>query len=160
MVFSKLASGLTNALTGGLADTLFDAIKTYFPPEMPLEEKGKLMLQLQRLELEKKQQADEVLLDAERELTQRISQLEGTAKDLKTIPYLGGLVIFMRGCQRPIWGFFTLWLDYQWFSHWTLSSHQQQALIAINLLVLGFLFGERAAKNIAPWIIQAIQAKR
>lgn len=160
MVFSKLASGLANTLTGGLADTLYDAIKTYFPPEMPLEEKGKLMLQLQRLELEKKQQADEVLLDAERELTQRISQLEGTAKDLKTIPYLGDLVIFMRGCQRPIWGFFTIWLDYQWFSHWTLSSHQQQAMIAINLLVLGFLFGERAAKNIAPWIIQAIQAKR
>ena len=160
MNFSKIANGLSNVLTGGLADTVYDAIKTYFPPDMPMEEKGKIMLDLKRLELEKKQQADQTLLDAEREITQRISELEGTAKDLRSLPVLGRIVIFARGCQRPIWGFFTIWLDYQWFTSWTLSDHQQKALIAINLLVLGFLFGERAVKNVAPWFIQAIEKRK
>ena len=160
MNFSKLAAGLTNTLTGGLADTLYDAVKTYFPPEMTQEQKGQIMLQMQRLEMEKKQQANEAMLEAERAITERISQLEGTAKDLKSLPIVGRFVLFARGCQRPVWGFFTLWLDYQWFSSWTLSDHQQKALIAINLLVLGFLFGERAVKNIAPWLIQAMQNRK
>ncbi|AMO58235.1 hypothetical protein GZ77_21135 [Endozoicomonas montiporae] len=160
MNFSKIASGLSNVLTGGLADTVYDAIKTYFPPDMPMEEKGKIMLDLKRLELEKKQQSDQVLLDAEREITQRISELEGTAKDLRSLPIVGRMVLFARGSQRPIWGFYTIWLDYQWFTSWTLSEYQQKALIAINLLVLGFLFGERAVKNVAPWLIQAIEKRK
>ena len=53
-----------------------------------------------------------------------------------------------------------IWLDYQWFTSWALSEHQQKALIAINLLVLGFLFGERAVKNVAPWLIQAMQNRK
>ena len=28
------------------------------------------------------------------------------------------------------------------------------------LLVLGFLFGERAVKNVAPWLIQAMQNRK
>ncbi len=149
MSFTKIAGGLANILTGGLADTLYDAVKTYFPPDMTPEQKGTVMLELQRLEFEKKQQADDALLEAEREITRRISQLEGTARDLKAMPFVGRLVIFARGCQRPVWGFFTIWLDYQWFSNWSLSEQQQSALIAINLLVLGFLFGERAVKNVS-----------
>ena len=160
MSFSKIASGLINGLTGGLADTIYDAIKTYFPPDMSPGKKAELMLMLQRLELEKKQQATDAMLDTERALTERISKLEGTANDLKSLPLIGRIVIFARGCQRPVWGFFTLWLDYQWFSRWKLDDQQQAALIAINILVLTFLFGERAIKNVAPYIIEALRKPR
>ena len=159
MSFAKIASGLVNTLTGGLADTLYEAVKTYFPPDMPLEEKTRIMLAMERIEMEKRQQANEALLGAEREVTERIAQLEGTAKDLKSMPVIGRIVLFARGCQRPVWGFFTLWLDYKWFSEWSLSQQQQSALIAINILVLGFLFGERAAKNVMPYVIKAIQKR-
>ncbi len=160
MSFSKIASTLVNTLSGGLADTLYDAVKTYFPPDMTLEQKGKIYMELQRLEQEKRHQADTALLKAEQAITERVSQLEGTAKDLKTLPIIGHLVLFARGCQRPIWGFFTLYLDYQWFTRWNLSEQQQSALIVINLLVLGFLFGERAIKNVAPYLIQAAQKRQ
>ncbi len=126
---------------------------------MPLEDKARIMLAMERLELEKRQQANDALISAERELTERIAQLEGTAKDLKSMPIIGRIVLFARGCQRPVWGFFALWLDYKWFSEWALSQQQQSALIAINILVLGFLFGERAAKNVMPYVIQAIQKR-
>ena len=157
MSFAKIASKLVGTLTGGLADTLYDAVKTYFPPDMPLEDKARIMLQMERIEMDKRQQANNALLDAERLLTERISQLEGTANDLKSLPFVGRFILFARGCQRPVWGFFTLWLDYQWFSAWTLNEQQQSALIAINILVLGFLFGERAAQNIMPYVIKALQ---
>ena len=160
MSFNKIATTLVNTLTGGLADTLFDAVKTYFPPDMTLEQKGKIYMELQRLEQEKRHQADLALVKAEQTLTERISQLEGTANDLKTLPIIGHLILFARGCQRPIWGFFTLYLDYQWFTQWQLSEQQQSALIVINLLVLGFLFGERAIKNVAPYLIQAAQNRQ
>ncbi|MFK0570601.1 hypothetical protein [Endozoicomonas sp.] len=160
MSFSKIASTLINTLSGGLADTLYDAVKTYFPPDMTLEQKGKVYMELQRLEQEKRHQADTALLKAEQALTERVSQLEGTAKDLKSIPIIGHLVLFARGCQRPIWGFFTLYLDYQWFTQWELSEQQQSALIVINLLVLGFLFGERAIKNVAPYLIKAAEKRQ
>lgn len=160
MSFNKIASGLINGLTGGLADTIYDAVKTYFPPDMTPEKKAEVMLMLQRLELEKKQQTTDAVIETEKALTERISKLEGTANDLKSLPLVGRIVIFARGCQRPIWGFFTIWLDYQWFSSWELDYQQQAALIAINLLVLTFLFGERAIKNVAPYIIEALRKNR
>ncbi len=160
MSFSKIASGLLNTLTGGLADTLYDVVKTYFPPDMSAGEKSKVMLQLQQLEMQKKQQAGRALLEAEQAITARISALEGTARDLKSLPIIGRLVIFARGCQRPVWGFFTLYLDYQWFTRWDLTEQQQSALMVINLLVLGFLFGERAMKNVAPYLVDAIHKRK
>ncbi|OED40258.1 hypothetical protein ACH42_17250 [Endozoicomonas sp. (ex Bugula neritina AB1)] len=159
MSFTKVASGLVNTLTGGLADTLYEAVKAYFPPDMSKEDKAKIMLAMERIQMEKRQQASDALLEAEREVTERIAQLEGTAKDLKSMPVIGRIVLFARGCQRPVWGFFTLWLDYKWFSEWDLSQQQQSALIAINILVLGFLFGERAAKNVMPYVIKAIHKR-
>ncbi|GAA4649282.1 hypothetical protein GCM10023116_15560 [Kistimonas scapharcae] len=108
MNFTRLASELGNALTGGLAQTIFDGIKAYFPPDMTPEQQARLRLELERIEQDKRQQTDKALLDAEQMLTERISKLEGTASDLKSLPVVGRLMLFARGCQRPVWGFFTL----------------------------------------------------
>ncbi|MEW8076106.1 MAG: hypothetical protein AB2815_10155 [Candidatus Sedimenticola endophacoides] len=154
MSFESFATGLGNLLTGNLAQTIFDGIKTYFPPDMTPEQQARLRLELERIEQDKRQQTDNALLEAEQMLTERISKLEGTASDLKSLPVVGRLMLFARGCQRPLWGFFTMYLDWCWFSQWTLSEKQQAALIVVNILVLGFLFGERAIRNLTPLISQ------
>ena len=76
--------------------------------------------------------------------------------------WLGRIVIFLRGAQRPIWGYFVLVMDIMVFSgRWNLVKLAEQTKTAsmvdiqsafwiINFLVLGFLFGERAVKNVMP----------
>lgn len=144
---------LTNFLSGGLGSKIVGAVRDYFPPSMSDKEKREFELKLleithiQELELLKTVQV------ADAKFNQRIKDMEGTAKDLKTIPILGSIILFMRGCQRPAFGVFTLVMDYLVFSgYWQLprDSRLESAFFAINLLVLGFLFGERAVKNVLP----------
>ena len=99
-----------------------------------------------------------MLADAERQVTERISLLEGTATDLRSVPIIGPIMLFMRGIQRPVWGFGTMYVDFNWFSgSWgDMTQQQESALWVINLLVLGFLFGERAVANLAPIITEMI----
>lgn len=99
--------------------------------------------------------------EAQAEFNKRIAELEGTASDLTKFGLLGRLVVFVRGCQRPVWGFATLYMDFMWFSgRWAeLSQQQESAFWIINLLVLGFLFGERAIKNLMPLITTMIEAR-
>ena len=158
-------SGLTDVLIGGLASTVMDGIKSYFPPDMSEQEKAGLKLELEKIELQRAADANKAINEAERSLNERIAQQEGTAKDLLALPFVGRVIIFARGCQRPVWGFFTMYVDYVWFTSPTsamvsdkvvpvYTEQQQTALIVINLLVLGFLFGERAVKNVMPLIAQ------
>ena len=111
---------------------------------------------------EKQREASSEALEVEKEFNQRIKDLEGTAADLKAIPILGHIIIFVRGSQRPIWGGFTLFADYMTFSRgWDLSQDPElkSMLFAINVLVLGFLFGERAVKNVLPFIKEFLNKK-
>lgn len=102
-------------------------------------------------------------LEATRALTDRIAQLEGTAADLKAVPILGQAMLFARGAQRPIIGYAVMWLDYQVFSGTYkvgLSGEMLSNLFfLINVLVLAFLFGERAVKNLAPLITDMMNAR-
>ena len=149
-----------DVLTGGLADTAFDAIKTYLPPDMSEEDKAKMKLQLEKLEMEKRAQANEATAEAEARVNERVRQYEGTASDLKSMPILGPVMLFLRGSQRIVWGFAALYLDYMWFTQWTtLTDRQETALIVVNTLVLGFLFGERAVKNVTPMLKDAFVAR-
>ena len=102
-----------------------------------------------------------MLADAERQVTERISLLEGTATDLRSVPIIGPIMLFMRGAQRPVWGFAVLYADMMWFSgKWGVMTPQQEsALWVINLLVLGFIFGERAVANLAP-VISDMMSRR
>ena len=46
-------------------------------------------------------------------------------------------------------------MDNKWFFDvHDFSEQQQTAMIVINILVLGFLFGERTIKNLEPLIIK------
>lgn len=100
-------------------------------------------------------------LEAENEFNNRVKDLEGTASDLSHFK-LGKLVLFFRGLQRPLWGFFVMFLDWQIFAeNWTIKegSKIEMAFFIINFLVLGFLFGERAVKNVGPLVAQMFGKK-
>ena len=148
-----MGTKIRDFLAGGTMKTIADTVKDYFPPSMSDKEKSELSLKIS----EAQRNYDLAIMDkaneADAEFSSRIKEMEGTASDLKTIPFVGTFVIFLRGLQRPVWGFATLYLDFQSFSNtWTLTEKQDVALIVINLLVLGFLFGERALKNVMPLI--------
>lgn len=147
---------IVSMFSGGLADTVMDGIKAYFPPDMTDQQKAAINLEIQKIEMQKQMQLNAAIAEAEKSINERISQQEGTAKDLMSLPVVGRIIIFARGCQRPAWGFATMIGDYYWLSGaWgLLTDRQESALFAINLLVLGFLFGERAVKNVAPFIQQ------
>lgn len=155
----SLLQKIVSTATGGIGQLAFDVAQKYFPPGMSDAQKENLRLAFDNLELERTRQADSAALEAEQAQTQRIRELEGSASDLAKIPVLGALVLFLRGCQRPLWGFATLWLDWCWFTGWDLSEKQETALVVINLLVLGFLFGERAVRNVSPMIAEVFRAR-
>lgn len=170
-----LLSKAADFFGGSLFGEAKELIQSYFPPDMSPTQKAELQQKLEELELKKQDQLNKNLADAERSLNERIVQQEGTASDLKSIPFLGPIVLFLRGLQRPAWGFFCMYIDFVWFT--TPSStmgaivgggigpiplyteQQQTALIVINILVLGFLFGERTIKNLTPLIIQVFGKK-
>lgn len=149
----KLLKAVTNFLGGSLFKEIKEGVMAYFPPDMTPKEKAELELKLQDLLHKKQLEANSLLHESAVQLDKRIAEQEGTASDLRAIPFLGTIVLFLRGVQRPLWGFATLYMDYRWFFETrALSEQQQTAMIIINLLVLGFLFGERTVKNLEPLI--------
>jgi len=151
---------LTDFVTGGFGHFALNVMKDYFPPNMSEEQQASLKLGFKQLELETQKEMNKAVALAETHLNQRIKQYEGTASDLLSLPVIGRLMIFMRGCQRPIWGFATIVMDWLWFNQWSLNEKQESALILINFLVLGFLFGERAIKNCAPLFLQHLKQRQ
>ena len=146
---------ITDIVGGSLFGEVKDLVTTYFPPDMSEEAKAELSIKLAELEQKKTLAINNNLADAERTLNERIAEQEGTASDLKQLPIIGRIVLFLRGLQRPTWGFFAMYLDYEWFTTSPGYTEQQQtALIVINILVLGFLFGERTIRNLSPLIIK------
>lgn len=157
----SLIDKVASLFGGGLVDSVLKTVEKYLPPDMSPSEKALMELELQRMAFEKQKQADAMMADAERRVTERISLLEGTATDLRSIPFVGHIMLFIRGAQRPLWGFTTMWADGMWFSgEWgELSQQQESALWLINMLVLSFLFGERAVANLAP-VISDMMSRR
>jgi hypothetical protein len=153
---SKLLAKAADFFSGGLGTAIVDGVKSYFPPSMSDQEKAELSERINREANIQANQAARIVNEERAEFNQRIQEMEGTANDLKSISFFGPIVIFLRGCQRPVWGYATLYMDFMVFSgRWKeLSEMQESALWVINLLVLGFLFGERAVKNIMPLVAQ------
>jgi hypothetical protein len=152
-------SGLTGS--GGIVETAANTLKSYFPPDMSPEQLAEFELKMKELDTQMEQVVAKAENDAANLLNQRIAEYEGTASDLKAIPFFGPIMIFLRGLQRPVWGFATLYMDFLWFAEWaTLTEKQESALMIINVLVLGFLFGERAIKNVMPLITKLFEAKK
>jgi len=157
----SILSKVGNFFTGGLGNAIVDTVKDYFPPSMSEQEKAELTQRITKAANEQANEAARIINEETAEFNKRIKDMEGTAEDLKSVPILGPLVIFLRGCQRPVWGYSTLYMDFMVFSgRWAeLSEMQESALWIINLLVLGFLFGERAIKNLMPLIERLIKIK-
>jgi len=148
-------------LTGGFATKLVETVRGYFPPSMSDAEKKEFELKLMEITNQHDLELLREVNSAEAEFNQRIKDMEGTASDLTRVPYLGSVILFLRGCQRPAFGMLVLVMDYQVFSGgWSIAdgSRLESAFFAINILVLGFLFGERAVKNIMP-IVQKMGEK-
>lgn len=151
---------LTDFVGGGLFKEIKEAVMAYLPPDITPEQKVQFELQMQETLNQKQRDGEKVLADAAAQLDKRIAEQEGTASDLKGVPILGTMVIFFRGCQRPAWGFATMGMDWMWFfqTH-TFTDKQDLAMIIINVLVLGFLFGERTILNLQPLIERVFAAK-
>lgn len=159
---SSLLAKAADFFSGGLGSAIVDTVKDYFPPSMSEAEKAELSMRINESANKQANEAARIVNEERAEFNQRIKDMEGTAKDLKSIPVIGPFVIFLRGCQRPVWGYATLYMDFMVFSdRWkVLTETQESALWVINLLVLGFLFGERAVKNIMPLVVQYFKGSK
>ena len=127
------------------------------------EEKENLKRAMTKLLHDQEMEIQRFTLEAEQEFNTRIRELEGTASDLKQFGWIGKIVLFLRGLQRPLWGYGVVYMDFMVFSgKWNIEedSQMQSAFWIINFLVLGFLFGERAIKNVAPLIKSMTEKKQ
>jgi len=155
-IFSKISDFVGGSLFGEIKD----GIMSYFPPDMTPQQKKEAEFNIQRFLHEKELATNRMLSEASAQLDKRIAEQEGTASDLKAIPFLGPIIIFLRGLQRPVWGFAVLVMDFKWFfGVGEFTQQQETALMVINILVLGFLFGERTIKNLSPLIIKVFGGK-
>ncbi|MBA7688214.1 hypothetical protein ES703_96693 [subsurface metagenome] len=158
-LFAKIAG----FIGGSTVKTIADTVKAYFPPSMSEKEKADLSLKISQVEHAREVQLLTLANEADEVFNRRIRDMEGTAADLKTVPIIGHVIIFARGCQRPAFGIFTLIMDYQVMSGaWELELQSPKgiAFVVINILVLTFLFGERAIKNVMPLILNFFFAKK
>lgn len=151
----SLLKGVTDFLGGSMFKEIKEGFMAYLPPSLTPLQKADIERGLQEVLHKKQVEANKALSEASNKLDRRIAEQEGTASDLKSIPVFGTLVLFLRGLQRPVWGFATLVMDFKWFFEvHTFTEQQQTAMIVINVLVLGFLFGERTIQNLSPLIIK------
>jgi hypothetical protein len=152
---------VTDFVGGSLFKEIKEGVMSYFPPDMTPQQKADAELKIQAFLHQKQLDANKILNDSAAQLDKRIAEQEGTASDLKSIPVLGTIIIFLRGVQRPLWGFATLYMDNKWFfgNGSDFTEQQQTAMIVINVLVLGFLFGERTIKNLEPLILKVFGGK-
>jgi len=152
---------VTDFFTGGLGEKIVNGIQAYFPPDMTPEQKANLEIAIKDQSHKREVELLTLAAEQDEEFNNRIRDLEGTAKDLTQFGWLGRIVVFLRGCQRPAWGGLVMYMDIQWFNgNWAgLSEQQESALWVINILVLGFLFGERAVKNVMPFMTQFMKQR-
>lgn len=151
-------------LTGGLGQKIVDKVLAQFPDKLTEKEKADIQTAILAASREHELKLLEIAQSQEFEFNERIKEMEGTASDLQQFGIVGRLLIFLRGAQRPIWGFGVLYLDFMIFSgRWKLAEvakiaessgmttfNLESAFWMINFLVLGFLFGERAMRNVLP----------
>jgi hypothetical protein len=149
-------------LTGGIGEKIVDTVEKSLPPNISDAEKAQIDQAIRQAAREQELQLLALSQQEQENFNTRVRELEGTSADLNNAGWLGKIVIFLRGAQRPIWGYFVLFMDIMVFSgKWNLIALAKQtnntsfvdiqsAFWIINFLVLGFLFGERAVKNVMP----------
>jgi len=143
---------IANFFTGGLAEKVVDTVKEYFPPSMSEMEKAEFELKLKDVLHKQEIELFKLQNEAEKNLNERIRDYEGTVTDLRSIPLIGTLLIFLRGAFRPLFAYALAYIDFQVFSQsWQIQDEQiKSAFWVINFVVIGFYFGERAIRNVLP----------
>ncbi len=157
-----MLSKVLDVASGGLAKQVIEAVQNYWPPELSPDKKAELQLQLQTLADARERATADAVNEAEKRINERVAQYEGTAADLRGMPLIGPLMLFVRGAFRPVCAYAVLVLDFKVFSgSWSLAQDSQlaSAFWVINVLVLGFFFGERAVRNVMPLITETMARK-
>lgn len=155
MALPAIFAGAAKLLGGGLGKSIVETIRGRFPAKMSEAERMNLEIAITQAAHDHELSMMQALNDVAQQFNDRIKSMEGTASDLKTIPIVGAPIIFLRGVQRPAWGFATLYFDWVWFTGTqTFNEQQGTMLLVVNLLVLGFLFGERTLKNLEPLLVK------
>lgn len=172
--FSSVGDFLSGAAGGDvikLGAKVVNKFMKQFPDKLSEKERAELEIIIADAEHTRNIELLQLAKAQDEQFNNRIRDLEGTAKDLSQFGMIGRILILLRGTQRPLWGFSVLIMDYKVFSgDWVLSDPlltrtvatsmtQESAFWIINFLVLGFLFGERAIRNIMP-MVQAFTTKR
>lgn len=157
MALASIAAGIGKFFGGDMGKEVVGFIRDRFPAKLSEAELAEIEAEAERREAEREDAARKWAVEQDAQFFQFTKDMEGTASDLKTIPFVGALIIFLRGAFRPVFAYFTLYLDAQWFltgvsGGWT--EQQNTAMIVINIVVLVFFFGERTVKNLMPLIAQ------
>lgn len=150
----SILAGVKSLFGDGIGKEIVGFIRDRWPAKLSEAELAELEIVTREAEHRRQMELLEYAAQQDAAFNERTKELEGTASDLKTIPILGHLVIFARGMFRPVFAYFTLYLDVVWFTTdtggWT--DQQNTAMIVINCIVLVFFFGERTVKNLLPLI--------
>lgn len=159
----SITEKILDVIGGGLVSGIIDVAKSYFPPDMSEAQKLEAEMKMLQIKASVDLQIQEMLNESERAFNDRIIQMDGTAEQLKSVFFIGPLIILLRAIQRPLWGFGTLYMDWMVFSDtWKIPTDSREDLcfLSINLIVLIFLFGEKAFKNIAPVIERLLSVRK
>jgi hypothetical protein len=161
----------------GVFGSVTDFVNTRWPPDMTPQQKAEIEKALRDFEAQQEERRQNFAMtmealtnQAEAQFNERTKELEGTAEDLKTIPILGHMIIFVRGALRPAWCVAAMYFDWQIFTGaWGAKlvavdpgggvriTPEGFILIIINFLVLGFIFGERTLRNVVPAMLPIVE---
>ena len=150
-MFNEIRTQLDKAFTIGAVDE----IKKNIPSSVDPKDSEIIVANIKAALTCRVSQVMGTVENAEDEVNNQIESISNTTNDLKQLPRLGKIGLFFRGIQRPVWGFAVLYIDLMVFSgsgSWKIGQDSpiSATFLALNILVLGFLFGERAIKNILP----------
>jgi len=152
---NKIFSGLANLLTGGIGDRVMNVIERQFPGKLTPQETAQLQQSLAEIDAEREKQGEAALAEATRLHNERVAQYEGTASEVKDMFLIGPLIILIRSLFRPLCSYAVVYMDYIYFTSnadgW--PDNSTMLLVVMNVIVLGFWFGERTIKNLMPLIL-------
>ena len=160
-MIGKIAEGVASFFGGGAGKEVVGFIRDRWPAKLSEADLAEIEADTDRREMEREKNVMAWANEQDQAFFTFTKEMEGTASDLKDVPFLGPIIIFLRGAFRPIFAYFTMYLDFMWFTtdtgHW--SDQQNTAMIVINIIVLVFFFGERTVKNLMPLIASAFGGK-
>lgn len=159
----SLSERIGNTLSNGVLENLAERVFALLPKNLTIAEREEIELEIAEatctyygklLTLSAKQDA---------EYNRRLKGMEGTAKDLLQFGLLGRIVWALRNLQRFSWVVFLFFLNMMIFSGgWQIPETEAasaylnltSAFWMINVLILGFLFGEFGMNQFLAWFFR------